>query len=114
MPAFYAMADAMLITLVKNPTMSLTLPGKAQSYMAAGKPMIGCADGETRRVIEKAHCGLCAPAEDAAALADCIRRAAEDPECCKAWGDRAKDYYQKNFRKEVFLDSLTRLLEENA
>ena len=114
MPAFYAMADAMLITLVKNPTMSLTLPGKAQSYMAAGKPMIGCADGETRRVIEKAHCGLCAPAEDAAALADCIRRAAEDPERCKAWGDRAKDYYQKNFRKEVFLDSLMRLLEENA
>ena len=36
MPEFYARADAMLITLAADPILSLTLPGKVQSYMAVG------------------------------------------------------------------------------
>ena len=35
MPRFYAMADAMLVTLTPNKLVSLTLPAKVQSYMAA-------------------------------------------------------------------------------
>ena len=36
MPAYYRMADAMLVTLKDDPVLSLTLPGKVQTYMAAG------------------------------------------------------------------------------
>ena len=32
MPSFYAQADAMLVTLKADPVLSLTLPGKVQSY----------------------------------------------------------------------------------
>jgi glycosyltransferase involved in cell wall biosynthesis len=39
MPQFYNMADAMLITLKADKIISYTLPGKLQSYMAAGKPV---------------------------------------------------------------------------
>jgi len=39
MPKFYAMADAMLITMKDDPVLSSTLPGKVQTYMAAGKPV---------------------------------------------------------------------------
>ena len=45
MPAMYAEADAMLVTLTADPFISLTLPGKVQTYMAAGKPIIGAANG---------------------------------------------------------------------
>ena len=52
MPGFYEKADAMLITLAADPVLSLTLPGKVQSYMAVGKPIIGAIDGETKEIIE--------------------------------------------------------------
>jgi len=51
MPAFYELADAFLITMKAHKEISYTLPNKVQSYMAAGKPILGAIDGETRLVI---------------------------------------------------------------
>lgn len=74
MPKYYAMADAMLVTLQKDPMLSLTLPGKVQTYMAAGKPIIAAADGEIRKVLNEAQCGMCSKAEDIEALANNVTR----------------------------------------
>lgn len=41
MTTYYNMADAMLITLADEEIIAKTIPGKLQSYMAAGKPIIG-------------------------------------------------------------------------
>lgn len=114
MPAFYAMADGMLISLVKDPGLEANLPGKVQSYMAAGKCIIGSIGGETARVIEEAACGLCSPAEDAVALARNIRRAAAQPEQLRRYGENARNYYQKHFRKEAFVASLVEILQESC
>lgn len=114
MPAFYAMADAMLVTLVKDPGLSANLPGKVQSYMAAGKPVIGSINGETARVIRDAECGLCSPAEDPAALANVMRQMAAEPEKLKVYGENARNYYHNNFRKEYFISELTKVLEETC
>lgn len=111
MPAFYAMADVLLVTLVNDPVMSLTLPGKVQTYLAAGKPLVGAIEGETARVIMDAQCGLWGPAEHAAALAGNIRRAASDPDLRKTWGLNARRYYEHNFRREDFMQTLTRVLQ---
>ena len=114
MPGFYAMADMLLISLVKDPGLSANLPGKVQSYMAAGKGIVGSINGETARIIREADCGLCAPAEDPQALAQVLRQAAADPENRKRWGENAGKYYRDNFRKEVFLEKLQAVLEENC
>ena len=45
MPRYYAFADAMIVTLTANPLVSLTLPAKVQSYMAAGKPILDVITG---------------------------------------------------------------------
>ena len=114
MPEFYAMADAMLVTLVSDPVLSLTLPGKVQSYMAAGKPVYGAINGETARTVEMADCGLCVAAEDASALADAIRAAAGDPQRLKTQGENARRYYDAHFRKEIFMQTLLEVLQENC
>ena len=114
MKKFYAMADGMLITLVGNLTMSATLPGKAQSYMAAGKPMVGCANGETARVIWEAECGECAPAGDGRELSKIMLRMANNPKARKRYGENARKYYMQHFRKEGFMDDLCSLLEKNC
>lgn len=113
MPGFYAMADALLITLVRDPVMSVNFPGKIQSYMAAGKPVIGAIDGETPRLIGEAQCGECAPAEDPNALAQILLRAARNPETWKVYGENARKYYDAHFRKETFLDTLEQELKDH-
>ena len=105
MPSFYEKADAMLITLQADPVLSMTLPGKVQSYMAVGKPIIGAIDGETKKVIEDAKCGYCGKADDAEALAENIRKFIKNPEK-DLMGENARDYYEKHFEQEKFMDQL--------
>lgn len=111
MPAFYAMSDAMLITLKKDPVLSLTLPGKVQSYMAAGKPIIGAIDGETAQVIADAGCGFCGSAENADVLAENVRKflTCEDK---AALAKNAKDAYTAWFEKDLFFERLIRQIAD--
>ena len=105
MPEIYARSDAMLVTMLRDPLISLTLPGKVQSYLAAGKPIIGAIDGEAARVIREADCGFCGPAEDAEALAENVRKmlACSDMErLCR----NAAAYYETHFSLDRFMEAL--------
>jgi glycosyltransferase involved in cell wall biosynthesis len=109
MPKFYGMADAMLITLKDNKTLSYTLPGKVQSYMAAGKPIIGAINGGTRRVIEEAECGFSCEAEDYSGLASlilnfCISDKKEQ------MAVNAQKFYFENYSKQRFMSILEEAL----
>ena len=105
MPAYYAKADAMLVTLTADPFIGMTLPAKVQSYMAAGKPVIAAANGEIPKVIAAADCGFCAGAEDVDGFANAVRAflACQDK---KALGCNAKAYYEANFTCEKFMERL--------
>ena len=59
MPTFYKKSDAMLVSLIGDSIVSRTIPGKVQSYMAAGKPIIGAISGDTKTIIEEAKCWFC-------------------------------------------------------
>ncbi len=109
MMSFYEKTDAMLVTMKDDPVLSYTLPGKVQSYMAAGKPIIGAIGGETMRVISNAKCGYCGEPENAEELASNIRRfiSSEDR---KLMGKRSRKYYEDNFDKETFIDRLENAL----
>ena len=105
MPAYYAMADAMLVTLTADPFISLTLPGKVQTYMAVGKPIIAAADGEIPGVLNASGCGYCAKSEDAEGLANAVKQflACEDKQ---GLGENARNYYVTNFTRGKFMDNL--------
>lgn len=105
MPKYYSMADAMLVTMQKDPVLSLTLPGKVQTYMSAGKPIIGAIDGETKIVIDEAQCGYCGKAEDAEQLADNIRKYIASTKK-EQMGINAREYYEQHFREEMFMEKL--------
>ena len=113
MPEFYVKADAMLITLTADPVVSLTLPGKIQSYMAVGRPIIGAIDGETKIVIEEAQCGFCGKSEDADELAENIKRFISDNTDRLLMGKNARKFYMENFQKPMFMDKLEKYLNES-
>ena len=113
MPEFYSKADAMIVTLSDDELISYTLPGKIQSYMAAGRAVIAAANGETKTVVEESGCGMCVPAEDAAALADAADRMAAAGDF-RRMGGNARRYYDEHFTKAGHIDLIEKMLAECA
>ena len=90
-----------------------TLPRKATTYLAAGRPVLAALDGETRRVLDDAGCGMCCGTADAEGLARVSREFAALPDEEKAhMGESARKYYLAHFTKEKFLDELEGLLTD--
>ena len=112
MPRFYEMADAMILTLSDNEMISYTLPGKIQSYMAAGKPVIASAGGETARVIKSSGCGMCANAEDALGLALIAEQMVNSD--LETMGANARKYYEENFGRKNHVDLIEKQLRRTA
>lgn len=110
MPKYYSMADAMLVTMQKDDILSLTLPGKVQSYMASGKPIIGAIDRETKAIIHQAGCGLCADAENAEQLAKIVREFCISMPKWSVYSEYSVNYYRKEFSKKAFMNALEKKL----
>ncbi|MFL6601421.1 MAG: glycosyltransferase family 4 protein [Steroidobacteraceae bacterium] len=72
MPAFYRHADALLVCLKDEPIFSMTIPGKLQSYLAAGIPVVAMLNGEGAEVVERSGSGLTCRAGDARGLAAAV------------------------------------------
>jgi glycosyltransferase involved in cell wall biosynthesis len=99
MPALYAQAGALLLTLVDDPLVAQTVPSKLQSYLAAGRPIVVAVNGEAADIVREAGAGIACPAEDPIALAAAIRtlkalspaeRAAMGASGCRFFADHYK------------------------
>ncbi len=113
MPAFFAAADALLVTLRPEPIWSMTIPGKVQSYLAAGKPLLAMLDGEGAGVIVESGAGLVAPAGDSRALAANVELLmAMGSATRKAMGSAGIRYGAEQFDRRRLVDSLEQWIAE--
>ncbi len=110
MPHYYNMADAMLVTLVKDEAMSLVVPGKVPTYMAAGKAIVGAIDGETSLLLSDAQGGYCGEAENSEELVANILSLMNSGKASEV-GRLNRMYYEKNFSKGKFMKKLNEALE---
>lgn len=115
MPEFFAGADAMLVSLKPEPIWAMTIPGKVQSYLAAGKPVLAMLDGEGAKVISESGGGLVSPAGNGAALADNVRRlrALSSPER-RSMGERGRIYATREFDRETQFSKLEGMLARSS
>ncbi len=113
MPGLFARAGAMLVSLKAGEVMSLTIPSKVQSYLAAGRPILGSLDGEGARVIEESGAGWSAPAGDVESLArNVLRMKALSRQQRDAMGRRGRVYYDNEFDRSICVDRLERVLTD--
>lgn len=113
MPSFYAHADALLVTLKKDPVFSMTIPGKVQSYLMSGIPLVGMLDGEGSKVINSANSGLTCPAGDSAGLANAVQdMALMSVEQRKQLGFNGRKYAQNEFGRDLLIERLEGFFEE--
>jgi glycosyltransferase involved in cell wall biosynthesis len=115
MPAILHQASVLLVSLVRDPTISLTVPGKIQAYLAACKPIIACMDGEGARIVMEAGAGVACPAEDAGALAAAVIHLRDTPQQeLNRMGENAVAYYQNNFEPKMLSVRLRKILSDAA
>lgn len=107
MPSFYQHADGLLVSLKSDPVFSMTLPGKVQSYLAAGIPILGMLDGEGARVIQDAEAGFVCPAGDSRALAEAVLCLSQLTVAERqAMGERGQAYSRREFDRDVLISRL--------
>ena len=110
-PDYLSCADALLITLKKAEIFSYTLPGKLQSYLACGKPIIGALDGIGKKVINDSGAGLCSETENSSELAKQILKMSRSSlQQRNKFSRNALDYFNSNFEKEKLLNKLELIL----
>lgn len=113
MPRYFALADAMLVTLKKDPIFALTIPGKVQSYLACGRPIIAALDGEGARVVEEAGAGIACVSQDPDALSRAILAMARMGSAEREkLGRCARTYYENNFDRRKLIDRIELLMNE--
>lgn len=107
MPRFFSFADVMLVSLKHDPIFAMTIPGKIQSYMACGRPIVAMLDGEGGRVVEESGAGYSCAAGDAAALAAHVAKMAALPESEREkMGKQGREYYEEHFERGMLFARL--------
>ncbi|MBT8558145.1 glycosyltransferase family 4 protein [Polynucleobacter paneuropaeus] len=123
MPGLMQKAGALLVTLADEPIFAMTVPNKIQAYMATGRPILACLNGEGARLVEKeAQAGLSVPAQDAKALAAAILQLYQMPSEDRArLGANGRRYFKAHFDHDKLIDELmahlcarTKTIEENV
>ena len=107
MPGFMQKASVLLVTLADQEIFRYTIPSKVQAYLAAGRPILACLNGEGADLVADAQAGLTVPAGDGGALAEAVlrmyRMTLTERE---AMGARGRLYYAQHFSHDMLVDQL--------
>ncbi len=115
MPKYFAIADALLVQLRRDPLFAITIPSKVQSYMACARPIIAGLEGSGAEVISEAEAGVVCEPEDAIALRDAVLSLYHmSPQERHRLGQNAKSYYDKHFSRARVIDRLIELMKEGS
>jgi colanic acid biosynthesis glycosyl transferase WcaI len=115
LPQMLASADVLVLHQHAGVTDSV-VPSKLLTYLATGKPIVATAapGSGTRRLMQRAACGLVVEPENPAAFAEAILRLYEDRKLSARCGASGRAFADKHFSREVVLSRLESLLYEAA
>lgn len=113
MPSFYALVDAVMVHLTDDPLFEITVPGKTQSCLLSGKPIIASVNGDAADLVVRAGAGLAVKAMDPADLARSVRKLYNmPPQEREAMGMAGRRYYFQNLAPEVQIKRYEQLFYE--
>ena len=113
MPELFAEADALVLSLQREPVFAMSMPSRLQSYLSAGRPILGMVDGDTADVIAEARAGLVAPAGDGAGLARNAIALMQMPEAeRRAMGERGRAHVRHVFCRDRQVQRIEAWMQE--
>jgi glycosyltransferase involved in cell wall biosynthesis len=116
MPVFYKQSDIMLLSLNNRYSdLEKVVPARLQSYMAAGKPVIGFIQGAAADVILESKCGFVINPDNISGLKDLIiHEILPNTGMLVELGISGYNYYQSCFSRKKCLSHLINILNETT
>jgi glycosyltransferase involved in cell wall biosynthesis len=108
-PAFFNAADVIVAPL-REPQIAGGFPVKVYDSMACSTPVIVCARGETRRVVEDAQAGLVSDPGDKEALCTAILRLRADPALRRQMGENGRKAVVAQYSRQAQAEALAELV----
>ena len=111
MPSFFMHADALLVTLKDQPIFAMTIPGKLQSYLASGIPVVGMINGEGHALINDNEVGKCVASGSPSELARVVMEMVATPISERSeMGARGKALYKNEFSRSILIEKVENIL----
>ena len=111
MPEYYALADAMLFSLKDEYIFSLTIPGKVQSYLACGKPILAMINGEAAKIINENKAGYtCAAGDYNSLVQNIITLSQLDESTIQILSSNSLNCYKNNFDRNMLMERAENIL----
>jgi glycosyltransferase involved in cell wall biosynthesis len=115
MPHFFALADALLVHLKRDPLFEITIPSKTLAYMACGRPILMAVAGDAADVVRDAGAGLTCTPQDPKALADAVRTLHTMPVAERErMGQAGREAFLNYYTRRVLMDRYEALFTEVA
>jgi len=112
MPAFYALADVLLLHLHDDPLFRITIPHKLFTYMAGGKPVLAAMAGDAADVVCSARAGIACSPGDPQAMAEAARQLYRlPPEELHAMGQRGQQTVREQYGQDFLVDKLLKMMQ---
>ena len=109
--AYLAAADVLVVSLRDTPLLRVTMPGKVQTSMRAGKPILAHAAGDVATLVVRHGAGISCRPGDAVDTANAIRQlASSSTEELAIMGKAAQRAYNAHFSPEAGASRLEALL----
>jgi putative colanic acid biosynthesis glycosyltransferase WcaI len=97
MPAFFSACRASIAPMRRSELFKATRPSKMFASMACETPVIFSGEGEAAQLLQENDCGVVVPPESPAALADAVKRLADDATLAQQLGRRARALVEQQF-----------------
>ena len=115
MPRYLAAADALVVSLRREPIFEATIPAKVQSSLAVGRPILAALGGEPAAVLEAAGAGIVVRPDDPEALAAGAMTLFEASTSERAaMGARGREYAERHYDRDMLISRLEGWMEELA
>jgi glycosyltransferase involved in cell wall biosynthesis len=109
-PNYYSASDVCLAPLKKTNLFERNIPSKLYEIMAAERPILLGAKGESRRLVQQAGAGESFEPENVESLVERIERLFGNREHSQTLGEQGRQYVAQNNRRETLAENYSDLL----
>lgn len=117
-PDYIAASDACLVLLKKSEVFETVIPTKMLEFMSCARPVVVAVNGQARKIVESARCGIYVEPENPQALADAILALKQGNQQREALGRNGREYILQNMAREqtahTYLTVLSRLFGDQT
>ena len=111
MPAYFSLAYASIVPLVRSELMRGARPSKLFPALASGVPIVYSGEGEGAQLVSDAQAGVVVPPENAVALAEAMRGLCDDVAARNVMAEHARSIAVDRFAWSTIVDGWLQSLE---